>query len=221
MKASKFLSTLIVAGGVAFSAAVGASAFAQPGSGEKGKAPAAAQPEKKEQPKGSKGVKVGDAAPSFSLMDTDGKNIKSEDFKGKVLVIAWFNPDCPVVVGVQKKGTFSSLQEQYGSKASFVFINSSAKGKEGSGKERNAKAKSEWKIQSPILLDESGEVGHAYGATNTPQYFVVGTDGKIAYMGAIDDKGEKNYVKMALDAVLAGKAPDPSSTKPYGCSVKY
>jgi MFS superfamily sulfate permease-like transporter len=113
--------------------------------------------------------------------------------------------------------------------ATFVIqsaINSNAAGEQGSGKETNAKAKKDWKIEFPILLDESGDTGRAYGATNTPHCFVIGADGKIAYMGAIDDDaggkvGKTNYVSKAVDELLAGKPVTTSSTKAYGCGVKY
>ena len=58
----------------------------------------------------------------------------------------------------------------------------------------------------PILLDESGAVGRAYGAKTTPHMFVIGKDGKVAYSGAIDndpsptEPGERNYVISALRA---------------------
>lgn len=84
-------------------------------------------------------------------------------------------------------------------------------------------------VNYPILYDESGQVGHAYGAKTTPHMFVIDPQGKIAYNGAIDDdpsgrkaKAERvNFVDGGLRSELAGKKIDPASTKPYGCSVKY
>jgi len=220
VKTSKFLTALIVAGGIA----LGANSFAQPSD-----APAAKQPGKHDGMKEMKGVKVGDTAPAFSLTDTDGKTVSLDAYKGKVVVLEWFNPECPFIVKHHVTfHTFNDLYEQYSTKGVvFLAINSSAAGKEGAGKDVNAKKKTEFKMQYPVLLDESGATGHAYGATNTPHCFVIGTDGKIAYAGAIDNNpdvkkaGDKNYVKMALDNVLAGKPASPSYEKPYGCPVKY
>jgi hypothetical protein len=84
-------------------------------------------------------------------------------------------------------------------------------------------------ITYPVLYDTDGKTGHAYGAKTTPHMFIVGPDGKLAYNGAIDDDppgnkpkaGRLNYVGRGLDAEKSGKHPDPASTKPYGCSVKY
>jgi hypothetical protein len=79
----------------------------------------------------------------------------------------------------------------------------------------------------PVLLDEDGAVGRAYGAKTTPHMFVIAPDGKIAYAGAIDDDrttgalGKTNYVAAALAAVLAGEPVAVPETRPYGCSVKY
>ena len=79
----------------------------------------------------------------------------------------------------------------------------------------------------PVLIDESGEVGRAYGAKTTPHMFIIAPDGTVAYTGAIDndrsaDKlGETNYVATALKAMAAGKEVTTAETQPYGCSVKY
>ena len=79
------------------------------------------------------------------------------------------------------------------------------------------------------LMDEDATVGHLYGAKTTPHFFVIDQKGILRYQGAIDDdrstNGGKhasvNYVLAALDALLAGKPVETTSTQPYGCSVKY
>ena len=79
-------------------------------------------------------------------------------------------------------------------------------------------------IAYPVLYDRSGEVGHAYGARTTPHMFIIDATGKVVYNGAIDSgpgAAPVNYVDAALTAIAAGKSPDPATTKPMGCSVKY
>jgi peroxiredoxin len=82
-------------------------------------------------------------------------------------------------------------------------------------------------IPYPILNDALGTTGNAYGATNTPDMFIINKDGKLVYKGAIDndpngDQANKiNYADRALSEVLAGKPVSIPQTKPYGCSVKY
>ena len=206
---------------------------ATPAAKPTGNTPPAAKPEEKKDAKKDTGaheggVKVGAAAPDFNLTSADGKPVKLSDFKGKIVVIEWFNPECPVIIGKHKEKTFSNLWDKYGSNKdiAFVAINSSAKGNQGNGKELNVKTAKEWGIQYPILLDEDGKVGHAYGAKTTPHMFVIGADGKIAYMGAIDDAkdgkpAKTNYVSAALDSLLKHETVATAETKPYGCSVKY
>ncbi|MFZ4573875.1 MAG: redoxin family protein [Phycisphaerales bacterium] len=179
-----------------------------------------------------KGVAAGDTAPDFKLKDTDGKeHTLSELTKaGKVVVIQWFNPECPYI----KKhygnagNTFNDIYTKYNGKdVVLVAINSNADGEPGSGDKANAKMKKEWKIEFPILLDPTGATGMAYGAKNTPAMYIVGKDGKVAYSGAIDDDsgsekpGKSNYVTKALDQILAGESVSTSYMRPYGCRVKY
>lgn len=179
-----------------------------------------------------KAIAPGETAPDFKLKDTEGKDVSLADLtkQGKTVVLHWFNPDCPFVVMHYTKGanTFNDLATKYKDKNVVVIgINSGAKGKEGSGLERNQKAIKDWKISYPILMDESGTVGKAYNAKNTPLTVVIGKDGKVAYYGAIDDAdggkgpGKNNYAAKALDEVLAGKPVTTATTKPYGCAVKY
>ncbi|MFN7020780.1 MAG: thioredoxin family protein [Phycisphaerales bacterium] len=222
------LFSLFAATGIALSASV---AMAQDKSTAPKEAPKHAEGEHKHDKDcehASKQAELGAPAPDFTLTDTDGKTVGLSDFKGKIVVLEWFNPECPVIVQHHKTNTtFNDLYTEYKSKdVVFLGINSSAPGKQGHGKELNAKMKTEYKIEYPILLDESGDVGRLYAAKTTPHCYVIDKDGKLVYRGAIDDKktgkpGSKNYVKAALDQVLRGETVTENDTKPYGCSVKY
>ena len=176
-------------------------------------------------------VKVGDNAPDFTLTDTAGaKHTLSEYTKqGKIVVLEWFNPGCPFVI--KNHETFTTMIDTYAEfkdkDVVWLAINSGAAGKQGYGKELNAKMKDEWKIEYPILLDETGATGKAFGAKTTPHMFIVGRDGTVAYRGAIDNapspnkQGDVNYVKDALNSLIAGETVAKADTKSYGCSVKY
>jgi peroxiredoxin len=131
---------------------------------------------------------LGDPAPAFSLPDLDGKTVSLADFAGKIVVIEWFNPDCPFVKYAHGEGPLATLAAEQ-SKAGIVWlaINSGAPGKQGTGVERNREAASEWKLEHAILLDEDGKVGHAYGATSTPHMFVIDAAGKLVYAGGLDN----------------------------------
>jgi peroxiredoxin len=203
--------------------------------GKPGKTPAAAQPEhkdpeKKDQPKHEekgKAAKIGEAAPAFELKDTDGKTVKLSDYKGKIVVLDWFNPECPVCAMHYRGETIQKAAAKFKDKnVVFLAINSTGAGNPGNGVERNAEAKKEWKVGFPVLLDDSGKVGKSYGAKTTPHCFVIDSKGTLVYAGAIDNGsagkiGTVNYVEKALEQVLKGETVSTPETKSYGCAVHY
>src|SRR5213075_3341335 len=176
---------------------------------------------------------VGTAAPDFSLTDAKGETYSPSQYKGKYVVLEWFNPECPFVKKHYGSGNMQKLQQQYtGKGVVWLTIDSNAPGTEGNvTPEQAQKITASWKTrQTALLLDPEGKAGRAYGAKNTPDMVVINPDGKIAYEGAIDSKAtpnpvdipsSTNYVKAALDQSLAGKSVSTPQTKPYGCSVKY
>jgi peroxiredoxin len=176
---------------------------------------------------------VGSAAPDFSLTDAKGKTHSLSQYKGKYVVLEWFNPECPFVKKHYGSGNMQKLQAEYTNKGVvWLSIDSSAPGTEGNLTQEQAEKKmSEWKTrQTAFLLDPEGKAGRAYGAKNTPDMIIINPEGRIIYEGAIDSKAtpnpadissSTNYVKVALDESMAGKPVTTSSTKPYGCSVKY
>ncbi len=176
---------------------------------------------------------VGSAAPQFSLPDASGKTRSLSDYKGKFVVLEWFNPDCPFVKKHYGSGNMQKLQAEFvGKGVAWLSIDSSAPGAEGNlSQEQAQKVMADWKTkQSALLLDPDGKVGKSYGARNTPHMFVIDPEGKIVYEGAIDSKAtpnpddiasSTNYVKVALDESMGGKPVTNANTRPYGCSVKY
>jgi peroxiredoxin len=176
---------------------------------------------------------VGKPAPDFTLRDLDGRPVRLSDHRGKVVVLEWFNPGCPFVVASHTRGTLKGAAARE-AKAGVVWlaVNSGAPGKQGAGAEVNRTAARDWGMEHPVLLDETGEAGRAYGATNTPHMFVVDAKGTLVYRGAIDNSpdGERQspkggalveYVTAALEDVRAGRPVRTAETKAYGCGVKY
>jgi peroxiredoxin len=176
-------------------------------------------------------AKIGQPAPDFSLPDLEGKTVKLADYKGKTVVLEWFNPECPFVKLAHRAGGLRDTAARYTAKGVvWLAINSGAPGKQGYGKEKNEKGKAEFSLNHPILLDESGTVGHAYGAQHTPHMYVIDPKGVLVYAGAIDstaggepEKDEKvtNYVDVALGELAEGKPVSTPQTEAFGCSVKY
>lgn len=176
---------------------------------------------------------VGSAAPNFSLTDSKGKTQSVSQYKGKYVVLEWFNPECPFVKKHYGSGNMQKLQEEYtGKGVVWLSIDSSASGAEGSlTADQAEKITTGWKThQTALLLDPEGKAGRAFGAKNTPHMFVINPEGKVVYEGAIDSKrtpnpadipSSTNYVKVALDESMSGKPVTTANTQPYGCSVKY
>jgi hypothetical protein len=178
-------------------------------------------------------LKVGQAAPEFELADAAGKKHKLSQYKGKYVVLEWLNHGCPFVKKFYGAGKMQEIQKTYTAKnVVWLSVISSAPGKEGFGTpaEVAKDQKEKGSNATAVLIDESGKVGKSYGARTTPHMYVVNPEGKLVYLGAMDDKpgtdasalkDAKNYVVAALDASLAGKPVEKASTEPYGCGVKY
>jgi peroxiredoxin len=171
-------------------------------------------------------AEVGKPAPAFTLKDEAGKTHSLSEYKGKVVVLEWTNPECPFVQRHYSAHTMVNTQKGFDAKkVVWLAVDST--------NTHTAQTDAAWKKEQgfsyPVLLDADGSVGHAYGAKTTPHMFIVDPQGKIAYNGAIDDdpsgrkaKAERvNYVGAGLNAEQTGARPDPAATKPYGCTVKY
>jgi len=170
---------------------------------------------------------VGSGAPDFSLTDAKGNTHSLSQYKGKTVVLEWFNPECPFVKKHYGSGNMQKLQQEYtGKGVVWLTIDSNAPGTEGNlTAEQAEKIVTAWKThQTALLLDPEGKAGRAYGAKNTPNMVVINPEGKIAYEGAIDSKAtpnpadipnSTNYVKAALDESLTEKLVTTSQTKPY------
>jgi len=178
-------------------------------------------------------VVLGKTAPDFTLKDLDGREVSLTSFRGQVVVLEWFNPGCPYVKASHTKGSLKGeAKKQAGRGVVWLAINSGAHGKQGYELAVNVDAVKTFGLEHPVLRDETGRVGRAYGATNTPHMFVIDKSGTVVYAGAIDNspdgEGESptggtliNYVSTALEDLAAGRPIKNPASKAYGCSVKY
>ena len=176
---------------------------------------------------------VGQAAPAFTAKDADGKTRSLSEFKGSTVVLEWTNDGCPYVQKHYKSGAMQGLQKS-AAKDGVVWLTliSSAPGKQGYLEGAQARG---WKAtngagSTALLLDPTGQVGHAYEAKTTPHMFVIDGKGVLVYAGGIDDirsanaediAKATNYVKAALADLKAGREVQVKTSRPYGCSVKY
>ena len=171
---------------------------------------------------------AGKTAPAFTLNSFDGGAISLSDYKGKIVVLEWLNPECPYLrYHYEKENTMIELAKKYkADNVVWLAVNSTSH----FTAEKDKEFADKHNLDYAILSDSSGVVGRAYGAKTTPHIFIIDTDGNIAYDGGIDNAplgippaGEAliNYVDKALTELIGGKAVSTPNTKPYGCSVKY
>jgi peroxiredoxin len=181
-------------------------------------------------------AQVGQGAPAFKLRDAQGKVVQLSDFAGQRVVLEWFNPDCPFTQKHYNSGNMPATQQKaMAHGVVWISVNSDARDPIGKAAAAQAGELVHWltaKGAKPttVLLDADGALGRAYGARTTPHVFVLDTQGKLIYGGAIDSIASAkpadiaratNYVTQALQENLAGKPVSQPKTAPYGCGIRY
>ena len=176
---------------------------------------------------------VGQQAPDFVAVDTNGAKHKLSDFAGKFVVLEWTNPGCPFVRKHYGSGNMPATQKAATAKGVvWLAINSTAT---DAGDYKAPAAMAQWMAghkaaATATLMDSDGKVGRAYGARTTPHMYIVDPAGTLVYAGGIDNKPSSNpadiasainHVKVALAETTAGKPVTTATTRPYGCSIKY
>jgi peroxiredoxin len=172
-------------------------------------------------------VSVGDQAPTFSgipaVMGQQDASVSLSDIKEPVVVLVFLGNHCPVVKAYDDRIIdFTNDYKGKGVKVVGVSVNDLDADRLPAIKDY-VKDKG---INYVYGYDESQQIGRAYGATNTPQFFVLDKDRKIRYLGAMDDSQnesnvKKTYLRDAVDAVLKGETPAVEETQPKGCGVMY
>ncbi len=177
--------------------------------------------------------KVGAPAPAFSAVNSEGKTVNLNDYRGKTVVLEWTNDGCPYVRKHYGSGNMQALQKKWtGQGVVWLSVISSPAGEQGfaDGARANSLTSERKATPTGVLLDPKQQVARAYGATVTPHMYIIKPDGALAYAGGIDDKATtrtadikdaKNFVDEALAELKAGKPVSNSATRAYGCTVKY
>ena len=179
---------------------------------------------------------IGDLAPVFNLPSSVGKNVSLSEFEGKIVVLEWVNHGSPFV---RRKYVWEQMQkaQRAAKKQNVIWLTicSSAPDKYGhmTPDQINFIIRREKAAADYYLSDESGAVGQSYGATKTPEIFIINSDGKIAYHGAfVDDTQEpgpgekplantKNYVLQALQDLVEGMSVRTPKTDLFGSGIIY
>ncbi|MFT4048311.1 MAG: thioredoxin family protein [Solirubrobacterales bacterium] len=171
-------------------------------------------------------LQLGDPAPVFMLPGTDGhQHAYGNEDEGATVVIFTCN-HCPYALAWEDRLLAVGTEYQHHG-VRFLAINSNdavAKPADSFDAMKARLAENPWPF--PYLRDESQDVARAYGALTTPDVFVFNGDNELVYRGAPDadyedESQNAQYLRDALDAVLAGGAPATAETESVGCSVKY
>jgi peroxiredoxin len=170
-------------------------------------------------------LKIGDTAPAWSnLPGTDGKNHSLADLKDKQVVVLIFTCNsCPVAVGYEDR--IIAFARKHADKSVAVVAVNVNKVDEDRLDKMQERAKDKG-FPFDYLFDESQKIAKDYGASYTPEFFVLDKDRRIAYMGAMDDVSpprteSKHYLDDAVTAVLAGKKVNPAETRARGCAIRF
>jgi peroxiredoxin len=172
-------------------------------------------------------ISVGDKAPVISglaaVQNGEDTSFSLSDVKEDLVVVVFLANHCPVVKAYEDRLIeFTNAYKDKGVKVVGISVSLQDQDKIPGIKDYTKEHKSNY----IYAYDETQAVGKAYGATNTPQFFVLDKERKIRYTGTLDDSQrednvKKTYLKDAVDALLSGKTPEITETRPQGCGISY
>ncbi|RMF02594.1 MAG: thioredoxin family protein [Bacteroidetes bacterium] len=178
------------------------------------------------------GVKVGDKAPDFELKNVDGQlysfaNITAADgAPAKGYIVTFTCNTCPYAVAYEDR--LIALHHKLAPMGYPVVAiqPNDPEVKEGDSFEAMQARHQEKGFPFLYLLDEGQKIYPQYGASRTPEVYLVDANRIVRYHGAIDDNAQDaeavtvNYVEKAVEAIEAGRDPDPADVKAIGCTIK-
>lgn len=172
-------------------------------------------------------LNIGDAAPSWSnLPGTDGKSHSLADYKEKAAVVLIFTcASCPTAVDYEDR--LNELAKRFGgANGQVAFVAVCVNRVKGDLLVDLTERAKQRLFAFDYLHDESQKIAKDYGAVFTPEFYVLGRDRKLVYMGAFDDKTDaalvqQRHVEAAITAVLKNEPPAVKETAPRGCRVRY
>ena len=176
---------------------------------------------------------LGQSAPGFNTQDATGRARSLTEFKGKPVVLEWSSPSCPFAAAQYKSGRMQELQRwAMGQGVVWLTVLSShpSRSDHMPGAQAEAFNRQRGGLATALLIDASGGMGRAYGAATANHMFVIAADGTLAYAGGIDDSqsmdpkvvvASRNFVRAALEDLIAERRVATPSTEPYGCALAY
>lgn len=170
---------------------------------------------------------VGEPGATFRLPTTDGGEASLDDLAGAPAgIVAFWCNHCPYVRAWE--GRFNDIVREYSDRGvvAVAICANDPVSHPGDAFENMVVRAAEQAYVFAYAQDRSQEVARAWGAERTPEVFVLDGAGRVAYHGAIDDASDPDavtahHLRDALDAVLAGAAPEVTATPAVGCTIKW
>ena len=164
--------------------------------------------------------KLGSQVTGFSVQDLDGKPVAFSTLRGPITVVTFIATQCPVSNSYNQR--MNAVYRDYSSKGvKFIFVN--ANRTESASEVRDHSKRVGFAF--PVYKDADNVLADRFDAQVTPESYVIDSAGIIRYHGSIDDSQNESHIRtqrlrLALDAVLAGKTVDQAETKAFGCGIK-
>ncbi|MBI5834668.1 MAG: redoxin domain-containing protein [Armatimonadetes bacterium] len=167
---------------------------------------------------------LGSPTPDFALYDLSGTLHRLSNHKGKAkaVVLLWFGSDCPVCHAYEQR--VQALRNEFADKGVVLYAINSNAGESADAIRAHQRAAS---LTFTVLKDHHNKVADTYHAVATPEAFVLDTDLRLRYWGAIDNASRpervdpaKRYLRNAIAAVLANRRPSPDRVQGEGCAIE-
>jgi peroxiredoxin len=161
-------------------------------------------------------IDIGADAPNFQLSDLSGQIFSLVDLRGWIIGLNFWSAECEWCERVDHELT--AFKDAWKDRVKILWITSNA----NESLDLIDRVASERKLD-PILLDPHHMVADLYGAQTTPHFFIIDSNGKLAYQGAWDDitfrqrVASQVYVPKVVEALMHGQQPPVAQTQPYGC----
>ena len=163
-------------------------------------------------------ARVGLPAPDFELKDLDGNPHSTRNWPGSIGILNFWSADCDH--STRADAVIEELRREWGNRVDVWCVLSN----ENEDDELVRRVATANKVER-ILRDQNHAVADAFGAVTTPHVYVIDGEGVLRYAGGLDDVSlrqrtpTRNYLKEAVDALLAGETPEPATTEPFGCAI--
>ena len=176
-----------------------------------------------------KSIDVGKAAPKVDveMLDISGQKVSIKSAMGEKGVLVMFSCNtCPYVIkNEERTKAIMAYAHKNGYGVIIINSNEAKRDQDDSYEEMMTYAKKQ-NYTCYYTVDENSNIADVFGATRTPEVFLIDAKGIVVYKGAIDDNPaeaenvKREHLKIAIDELNSGKAITVKESKSVGCSIK-